>query len=440
MQRRYFTGSLISGVIAAAGLSPLPAQEQTARRARLNGKAKEQPAKKLKPAGTQGDEDRILGLLLGGLIGDALGGPIEFLEKKSEETGLTNARLWPDNRKLDTAKQEELAASVPLLGYQTLRPRTAPYGPWREQAVAGTLTDDSRHKIVLLNALRRAQSQKSELTAEHVAHAFLEFSPVYHPSFKTQLKKLNAEGFREYRMAARWMLGERDLQVARPVARLWAGINNCSGQMMLPPLAAAYAGRPEQAYLKAFEVDFIDAPQARDMAASLVAALAVALRRSEPGFTIPQRWQQLFETLASTDPYFVKDVPFAGRPWTKWLQRADEFVAQSQGSPKHLYRLLETEGDPVYWWDAHFTLLVPICMLKLCHMNPMAAMHLTLDFGHDTDSYAQVLGCLIGAVHGQSVFPKAMRDAVRASLKQDYAQNVDEWSRVLAMRTSVEAS
>ena len=188
--------------------------------------------------------DRQLGLLLGGLIGDALGGPIEFSEASSHDQGLVGARNWDEGRTITDGDLTRLAASVPFHDYKSLRPDTSPYGPWRKNAIAGTLTDDSRHKIVLIHAIARANQQGRVVTDQDIAHALIDFRPITNAEDRTEIATLDEEGFREYRYAARWLLGERDLEVARPVERLWAGIANCSGQMMLPPLAAVFAGDP----------------------------------------------------------------------------------------------------------------------------------------------------------------------------------------------------
>ena len=379
-------------------------------------------------------EDRLRGALIGGLIGDALGGPIEFRESPAAETGLTAARSWGDGERLTKGKLQELAQSVPLLGYADLRPDPAAYGPWKRKAPAGTLTDDSRHKIVLIRALAAAKELGREATAEDIAKQFLAFEPV-NKDRDQELRDLNEEGFREYRYAAEWLLGVRDLSKARPLERLWAGVNNCSGQMMFPPLAVQYAGEPEPAYRRTYELDFIDSPLARDIASALVAGLAAALApdRSDNKSDISseERWQTLLEAMRSTDPYGYGEVPFAGRQLDKWLSRAEEFADKADGRPKELYHLLETDGKPVYWWDAHFTLLVPLSMLYLCDFEPLAAMHLTLDFGHDTDSYAQVLGCMIGAVHGALVFPEKFITATESSLRTDFGENVEGWLTIL---------
>lgn len=131
------------------------------------------------------------------------------------------------------------------------------------------------------------------------------------------------------------------------------------------------------------------------------------------------------------DPYRLADVPFVGRPLVGWLDLADSIAQRADGRPKVAFKLLETEGKPVYYWDAHFTLLVPVVMLKLCQYDPLSAMHLIIDFGHDTDSYAQVLGAMVGAVHGDSVFPQHMVDCVTSQLESEFGESIDHWVDLL---------
>ncbi|MCR9201846.1 MAG: ADP-ribosylglycohydrolase family protein [Planctomycetaceae bacterium] len=385
---------------------------------------------------TPASTDRIEGMLLGGLVGDALGGPVEF-HSDPRSLKLCQARAW-DDQPLTDERLQELSSSLVLLPYAGIRDAVAPYGPWQKSAPAGTLTDDSRHKIVLLRAIRSLLDRSADAPASQagvavrlkksdIAHQLIDFQARPAGGDSAQIQELNEEGFREYRLASRWLLGERDPGLALPVERLWGGVNNCSGQMMFPPLAACFAGRPEDAYKAAWDLDFIDAPAARDMLAALVAGLAEILHSRYDSMSPEQKLAALRQTMESTDPYRQAKIPFAGRQLNKWLRLSDGLVERAQGSPQRLYRLLEDEGKPVYWWDAHFTLLVPLTILQLCRLQPLAALHLTLDFGHDTDSYAQVLGCLVGAIYGASVFPAAMQKAVCATLKLDYQEDVSQW-------------
>ena len=138
--------------------------------------------------------------------------------------------------------------------------------------------------------------------------------------------------------------------------------------------------------------------------------------------------------MRTIDPFRLKDVPFAGRPLHKWLDLADSIVERANGRPSVAYKLLETDGKPVYYWDAHFTLLVAVTLLKLSRYNGLCALHLAIDFGHDTDSYAQLIGAMAGAVEGANVFPNEMRETVAVRLQADYGEEVADWVNLLSPR------
>ena len=366
------------------------------------------------------------------------GGPVEFGSGTDVDQVLPNTRAWPADRRWNEAEAQRLAESLTLHSYQTLRPDPAPYGPWAREAAAGTITDDSRHKIVLMRTMKLvAERDAFPLTPEHLAQQFLEFCPQAGQAPEGELAELCAEGMRQYRYAARWLLGERDLTRARPLERLWAGTDNCSGQMLLPPLAAVFPGDPSAAYLAAFAIDFVDAPLARDMAAALVAGLAAVLDQNLDGSSPARRWQVLLQAMRDTDPFAIAEVPFAGRPLLALMDQAEQIAEAAAGRPGELFRRLEEEGRPQYWWDAHFTLLVPLAVLHFTDFDPLAALHLTLDFRHDTDSYAQVLGCWVGAVCGEEVFPESLRHPVALRLAADYSESIDAWQQLLQQLSAI---
>ena len=376
------------------------------------------------------NRERLRGLLMGSLIGDALGGPLEFADDQTRRDRVPDCRQWDDQRRLDAATLQQLGKSLKMTGYAEVRPKAEPYGQWIDNAPEGTLTDDSRLKIVLMRALRAA-IKPSELSTADIARQIIAFQPKQNQPPNPAVQRLIDEGLAEYRFAANWLLGERDPKIARPLDRLWAGVPNCSGQMMMLPLAGCFQGDTQATYQKTFELDFIDGPAAKDITAALVAGLASVISAKEDALTNRQRYTLLFQTMRDVDPYQLSDVPYVGRPLIKWLDLADSIVQRAGGEPKVAYQLLETEGKPVYYWDAHFTLLVPIVLLKLCHYEPLAALHLTIDFGHDTDSYAQLLGAIVGAVEGSAVFPQPMIDAVTHQLHSHFAESVDSWCDVL---------
>lgn len=381
---------------------------------------------------TNASLDRCAGLLWGSLIGDAMGGPLEFANSQQRKGHVVDCRSWPRTKRINKSTISDIAARATLMSYAVVRPDPAPYGPWVQEAPAGTVTDDSRFKIMLVRAIRRARSEgRSALSRSDIAREIAQFAPRTDQAMDSRTRQLLEEGLREYRYAARWVLGERDPKTALPLDRLWAGVATCAGQMMLLPLALVHAGRPEQAYRASFDLNFVDAPAAKDIVSALIAGLASVLGERGDSLTIRQRWTTLEDTMRSVDPLRFSDVPFVGRPLHRWMDLADSIVDKAKGQPAVAYRLLETEGRPVYYWDAHFTLLVALTLLKLVDYNPMAALHMAIDFGHDTDSYAQIIGAMAGAVVGTQAFPQAMRDTVAERLKQDYGETVDQWLPLL---------
>lgn len=375
---------------------------------------------------------RSVGLLIGSLLGDAMGGPLEFADEDKRKGNVVGARGWDPSKKLKRETVAEIANRASLMSYEKVRPGVAAYGPWIERAPAGTLTDDSRWKIVLIRAIQMAKLESKPLSRIHIARAILNFRPVSNQVPDAKTLQLVEEGLREYRYAANWMLGERDEKIALPLARLWAGIPNCSGQMMMLPLAIRYAGDSEKAYRQSYALNFVDSAPAKDIASVIVAALASVLGDSANGWSIDKRWDTIYQTMKMLDPFRLKKVPFAGRPLDKWLKIIDEIVEQANGRPAEAYRLLETKAKPEFFWDAHFKIIVALTLLRICDHNPMCALALAIDFGHDTDSYAQLIGAFAGAVYGPEAFPVEMRETVIKRLKAEYDEDVQQWVELLS--------
>lgn len=373
-------------------------------------------------------EAHVRGLLVGSLIGDALGVPIEFKPPQEIRSWMPAARKWPERRRVDASLRRQLADSLRLLSNESLRPTAEPYGLWMANAPAGAISDDSRMKIVLMRAMRRAGT-RNDFNRKDIAHAFRDFRPVQDQDPGPQLSPLIAEGLREYRRAADAILEPDD---AVPLERLWGGVDNCSGQMMFPPLAAIDAGDPVAAYRACYRYNFVDTGAAKDIAAAINAGLAAVLDPTVIRRPEKQRWQRLLSAMRDTDPLGYGDVPFVGRRLHHWMELAESIAQRSERKPAMAYRMLESEGKPVFYWDAHFTFLVPLTMLHLCDFDPLAAMHLTLDFGHDTDSYSQLLGAMIGAVHGRGLFSGALADPVLDHLRIEYGESIDQWVEQLA--------
>lgn len=375
--------------------------------------------------------DRVRGMLIGSMIGDAAGGPVEFGEYEKVRGILADTRAWKSDRRIDASELSKLADGFPLADYADVRPEPASYGPWTTNAPAGTVTDDTRHKFVMLDTLRQLRDNPQQsLTSRDLAKAYINYANRPFLSENATWAKLNEECFREFCYAAHWVLGERDLRKARPPARQWSGVATCAGQMTLLPIAGIFPGNPTAAYRAAYSVGFIDNGPGKDLNAALVAGLATAIAPTE-NTQADSQWNNVIKTIRETDPLGYSQVKFVGRPLHKWLDLAHSIAEKADGQPTRLFAMLEKDAEPVYWWDAHFIIVCAFSILRFCKYNPLAAMHLVLDFGHDTDSAAQVIGAFAGAIHGPAVFPAKMRDTVLERVSADYHEDLDEMVNLL---------
>ncbi len=386
--------------------------------------------------------DRIRGLIVGSLIGDAYGGPIEFQDPVAIQALPRPPKHWRDNEVLDDASMHAAEARVELRGYSDLRPQPEPYAHWFANAPAGTITDDSRHKIILLHALRQTvSSSQRRLSVSEYARAYLEW-PAKALKRNPEHAALCNEWIVPWQQSARWILGSRDLTKALPPTRMWNGVPTCCGQMSLPPLAAAFAGQPQAAYRAAYQLAFFDNGFARDLNAALVAALATALAlpAAQPNETDDgqrkRQWEPVLQSLLTTDPFEYTKIPWMERPVATLLNFALSTADKAEAHPARFFASLDQEFEKTIKWEAQVPYAVTFGVLALARYRPMAAMALSIEWGHDTDSFAQLLGAFIGARCGTSVFPIEARQLVTERLKQDTGEDVEEWVQVLTKAAS----
>ena len=388
--------------------------------------------------------ERIEGMLVGSLIGDAAGGPIEFVDAARIARWAPSIHRWQPDERLDAAALDRLDAAFQLLPYEQLRPEPAPYGPWTARAPAGTLTDDTRHKVIFMSALARSSTAGRRLEATDLARAYLDYERRPLIARHAARRRLCRQWLREQRPCCRWLLGERTPPAALPPQRLWGGLSTVMGQMVLLPVAAIHAGDPETAYKTAYRLGFFDNGPAKDINSAVIAGLAFALDPRSPALGAahlplnPQPaawWSAVCQTMLTTDPYGYDRVPWVERPVRRWLGVAEKAVGRGDRAPAETFHALERQLMARTWWEAHTVFATVAAILWLCPLRPLAAMQLALEFGHDTDSTAQLLGAFLGAMGGPELFPPDMRHCVTERLKADEGESLDRWvDQLLAAR------
>ena len=413
-RRRFLRASTLGSLTAAAFWSDLAA-------------AGTGPA----PAADSELDARVEGLLLGSLIGDALGGPVEFQDLNEVARLPTPTKRWLDDEVLDAHGLAAARDRLILRPYAPLRPAPEPYAHWSVNAPPGTVTDDSRHKIVLLDCLRTAQKKgRWPISARTLAQTYLDWPAGGPVRQRPDVLKLNEDWLREWHLASRWQLGERKPELALPPERLWSGLPTCCGQMTLPPLAALFPGKPDSAYRAAYSLAYFDNGWGRDLNAALVAGLAEALT-VPANLPTPAAWERIYQAMRGPDPYRYREVPWTHRSVDRWLDLAQSAAREANRHPARLFQRLETEFRQTIKWEAQVPFVVAFAVLALCDHDPLAALQLSIEWGHDTDSYAQLVGAFIGARHGVGLFPERLARPVRERLAADYGQDVREWVTLL---------
>jgi ADP-ribosylglycohydrolase len=377
--------------------------------------------------------NKIKGLLTGSLIGDALGGPIEFQGHAEIQASPNPPKLWTDTTDLMDAQEIQAAKDrMYFREYKYVLPHVQPYGCWSENAAPGTVTDDSRHKIILMYFLRHALKENQwPVNQKNLAQAYLDWSQsstiAKHPGYDTLCRQWLDESYK----AIRWLMGSREIGYAYPLERLWNAYPTCYGQMALTPLAAMYPGEPEKAYLSAYDLAYFDNGFAKDMIGASVAGLSVALTLDPSKFTNEQLWQKVLEAIKTTDPYDYLKVPWCWRAVDRWMYVVDDFVKKANGSPAKLFALFENEFMYNAKWEAQIPFVVSFACLKICNYDPLAAMQLSIEWGYDHDSYPQFLGAFVGALYGPDIFKAAMSETVIKRMQLDYDEDVNEWVTIL---------
>ncbi|NCF92287.1 MAG: hypothetical protein GWQ05_15220 [Verrucomicrobiaceae bacterium] len=93
---------------------------------------------------------------------------------------------------------------------------------------------------------------------------------------------------------------------------------------------------------------------------------------------------------------------------------------EAEKKPAKLFASLEKTFAQTIKWEAQVPFVVAISCLALADYDPLAALQLSIEGGHDADSYASLLGAFVGAKHGGKRFPDHLRTPVHERLMADF--------------------
>ncbi len=153
-----------------------------------------------------------------------------------------------------------------------------------------------------------------------------------------------------------------------------------------------------------------------------------ALVQPENKTNLMAGWLAVETALRKTDPLRFNEIPWCERQVNRFLDKAERLAREADHRPAKLFAAFDREFAETGPWEAQVPMFA---CARLCDGDPLATLALTTEWGHDTDSYPQLAGAFIGALHGQEIFPKDARTEVESRLLADYDENLDAWLKVL---------
>ncbi len=353
--------------------------------------------------------DKVLGLLIGSAIGDAMGAPTE---------------MWGRNDiQLNYGFVEKLDTMV--------RPPSAE-GTWKHNLPAGGTTDDTRWKVLLANYLveNRSNFHKPASFARFILNQYLQkidelkrtegFEP---GPYEENLMKM--AWLQEWALVAR-PFAENDLPgYARALSKFYGGEMTCAGMLYAPMLAIPHPADPENAYRLAYDLGIFDIGYARDMT-GLVSAMTSA------GFDPKATPESILNVNRITDPEKYFESRLVGRSAYRFYQYARQIKYQTDTmtlkgmvkkpaihkSMQHLdtleylklmkaYEMLDQANEDIAFHPGEIY-LITLTALMHSDFDFKKCMRFIVNYGRDNDTVAAIAGAILGAYWGAGKLPADM--------------------------------
>lgn len=313
---------------------------------------------------------KVYGCLLGGAIGDALGGPVE-------------GRQWTPEMLRDTYGEVDS-----LMPYE----REVGYHAHFHKG-AGAYTDDTRMKHILCEAIIEAGGMPRRGDFGHVlARAYHNAQDVLHEGL-----------IEEYYLKAIW--GDDKA--------IYSGEPTNGAIMSNSPIGLIAACRPDDAYQAGFDLAFLTEGYAKSASAMMVAAISEAMK---PDATI----KDIIDATRTSHLKFAERRE--GPRWNKleWkydpnLHFLDKGIAIANEASNYIEvqeKLYETLEWGHLFSEATHTLVVPLSMFINCGGDFKKSVIACVMYARDNDSYASVVGALAGAYHGVDIIPEEWKTTV----------------------------
>lgn len=387
----------------------------------------------------EGLYDKLLGMLVGSAIGDAMGAPTE---------------MWP-------RQQIEIEYGFVDSLDKVIR-EPSPEGPWAFNLPAGGTTDDTRWKKLMAeyllrqtdrNGQNRVLTQNPQQFAKFLVERYqldieqLKATDSFDPEpFEVNARKMT--WLQEWALVAK-PYAESDLDgYALALNRFYGGEMACAGMLYAPTLGAYYPGRPFVAYEEAFKLSIFDIGYARDIT-GLTSAMTAAALSAKP------HPDSVLQVIRDIDPHHYFKSRLIGRTAYRYLRQARYImhaVAQMDSidmramdlqipedyrhdslhfaKTSKAYELLDEQLQDVPF-HAGEIFLVNITALLFSKMDFSIALEFVINFARDNDTTGAVTGAILGAYHGFEKLPQDLASQVLTTNKNELEIDLEDLAQKL---------
>ncbi|WP_339751736.1 ADP-ribosylglycohydrolase family protein [Algoriphagus aquimarinus] len=344
--------------------------------------------------------DKILGMLVGSAIGDAMGAPTEMWAREAInlEYGFVES--------LDSMVRE-----------------VSPEGIWIANLPAGGTTDDTRWKVLTSNYL--LTQKRDELNAKDFAKQILSTYESYTKEFK-DIKSTDPEPFEAVTLKMGWLqewakvsqpfIDNNLIGYADSLGKFYGGEMVCAGLLYSPTLGSFFPGNPEKAYAEAYKLSFYDLGYAKDISALSAAMTAAGMKQGATK-------EDLLASLR-LDPEHYFESRLVGRTAHNILKNA-LLISAEAAKQDSLGNQLRPDSKALQFafaqldqrlqdmpFHAGEVWLQTLTAMIYSDFDFMGTLTFLVNYGRDNDTTAAVAGGILGAYYGFENLPKLEREKI----------------------------
>ncbi len=380
--------------------------------------------------------DKVLGLLVGSAIGDAMGAPTEMWQRQNIQTEY---------------------GFVEQLDDMTRAP--SPEGTWQMNLPAGGTTDDTRWKGLLTDFILQEGSDFYQEGGSNPYH-FAEFIVA---TYQEKIKALKAVDsfapapYEEALMKMSWMqewavvakpFSEKDLEgYAYALNHFYGGEPTCAGMLYAPMIGLVHPNNPETAYQSAYRLGIFDLGYARDLTGLTAAMTAAALKENATP-------NDILNTLRDIDPNDFFKSRLVGRSAQRFYQDARYAVAEAkkmtsadidltkiklpyQGKDtlyfaqmQQLFNALDAKNQDMAFHPGEIH-QINLTALLFTDFDFEKSLAFVTNYGRDNDTVAAITGAILGALHGFDSLPKKSVEQVLSVNKSQLGIDLEKMAEQL---------